>query len=104
MMTEEFYNCLFRKLTLQIWLAMGVMAILSVLLAVSLSRIITSNDLHYLRLSIEASRCNCKGTITNENHTNIERTPSLNELAISLAKERDKGKSSHDMRRDSNSN
>ena len=51
-MPEDFYNSLFRKLTLQIWLATTIMAIVSSLVSITVSRMVSQSEVERLRSSI----------------------------------------------------
>lgn len=92
-MTEEFYERLYRRFITQIWLATGVMALLAVIIAVILSRAVSSVDLHQIKLLIEASKCSCKtNNINNSSSLQVSTPWSREETVLEIAREKMKGK------------
>ena len=51
-MSDEFYEKLYRKIVFQMWLATGITAILSILLSVTVSKLILKSEITKLRSSI----------------------------------------------------
>lgn len=79
-----------RKLTVQIWLATGVMALTAVVIAVLFSRAIASVDLNQIKLLIESSKCSCKGQSINNSATlSVERPWTKEDTIRAIVKDRD---------------
>lgn len=92
-MPEEFYERLYRKLIAQVWLATGVMALLAVVVAVILSRAVSSVDLQQLKSLIESSKCSCKlSSINNSANLQVSSPWSREETIQDLVKSREKEK------------
>lgn len=92
-MSEEFYEKMYRKIIAQMWMATGVMALLAVIIAVILSRAISSVDLHQLKSLIEASKCSCKiSSINNSANLQVGRPWNREETIQEVVKERMRGK------------
>lgn len=88
-MSEEFYERLYRRFITQIWLATGVMAVSAVIIAVILSRAVSSVDLHQLKSLIEASKCSCRnGMINNSTSVSLGNPVSREDTIKAIARDR----------------